>query len=344
MNTMRAVQVVGYHEGLKMTEAPIPEVAGPLDVVVKIGGAGVCRTDLHILEGQWAEKSQVELPYTIGHENAGWVHATGSAVTNVEEGDKVILHPLITCGLCRACRSGDDVHCEQSKFPGIDTHGGYAEYLLTSARSVVKIDDSLEPADVAALADAGLTAYHAAAKAAKRLTARDTCVVIGAGGLGHIGIQVLTALTPARIIVVDRNPAALELAKKIGAHEGVLADGSQVEQVFALTGGHGAEALIDFVGEGGATAQGLAMLRKAGDYYVVGYGENIDVPTIDIVSAEINIIGNLVGSYNDLQDLMALAARGAVTLHTQKYALDDFQQAISDLNAGKVRGRAILVP
>jgi NAD+-dependent secondary alcohol dehydrogenase Adh1 len=197
---------------------------------------------------------------------------------------------------------------------------------------------------VAALADAGLTAYHAAAKAAKRLTPRDTCVVIGAGGLGHIGIQVLKALTPSRIIVVDRNPAALDLAKSIGADEGVVADGSQVEQVLALTGGHGAEVLIDFVGEGGATAEGIAMLRRAGDYFVVGYGENIDVPTIDIISAEINIIGNLVGSYNDLQDLMALAARGAVTLHTQKYKLDDFQQAISDLDAGKVRGRAILIP
>lgn len=344
MNTMRAVQVVGYHEGLKMTEASIPEVAGPLDVVVRIGGAGVCRTDLHILEGQWEEKSQVQLPYTIGHENAGWVHAVGSAVTNVKEGDKVILHPLITCGLCRACRSGDDVHCENSRFPGINTHGGYAEYLLTSARSVVKINDSLEPADVAALADAGLTAYHAAAKAAKRLTPRDTCVVIGAGGLGHIGIQVLKALTPSRIIVVDRNPAALELAKSIGADDGVLADGTQVEQVRSLTDGRGAEVLIDFVGEGGATSEGIAMLKEAGDYFVVGYGENITVPTIDIVSSEINIIGNLVGSYNDLQDLMALAARGAVTLHTQKYKLDDFQQAISDLDAGKVRGRAILVP
>ncbi|GGH99982.1 NAD(P)-dependent alcohol dehydrogenase [Pseudarthrobacter oxydans] len=344
MNTMRAVQVVGYHQELKMAEVPVPSVTGPLDVVVKIGGAGVCRTDLHILEGQWADKSHVHLPYTIGHENAGWVHAVGSAVTNVKEGDKVILHPLITCGLCRACRSGDDVHCEESKFPGIDTGGGYAEYVLTSARSVVKIDDALEPADVAALADAGLTAYHAAAKAAKRLTARDTCVVIGAGGLGHIGIQVLKALTPARIVVVDRSAAALDLAREIGADAGVLADGSQIDQVLALTGGKGAQALIDFVGEGGATAQGLAMLRQAGDYYVVGYGENINVPTIDIVSAEINIIGNLVGSYNDLQDLMALAARGAVTLHTQKYTLDDFQHAISDLEAGLVRGRAILVP
>jgi NAD+-dependent secondary alcohol dehydrogenase Adh1 len=344
VSTMRAVQVVGYHEGLKMAEVPRPDVSGPWDVLVRIGGAGVCRTDLHILEGQWAEKSQVHLPYTIGHENAGWVEAIGSAVTNVSIGDKVILHPLVTCGLCRACRSGDDVHCETSKFPGIDTHGGYAEYLLTSARSVVRIDDSLEPADVAALADAGLTAYHAAAKAARHLTPRDTCVVIGAGGLGHIGIQVLKALTPSRIVVVDRNPAALDLARGIGADEGVLADGTQVRQVLDLTGGNGAEVLIDFVGEGGATSEGIAMTRRAGNYFVVGYGENIDVPTIDLVSSEINIIGNLVGSYNDLQDLMALAARGAVTLHTQKYSLDDFQQAIDDLDAGKVRGRAILVP
>lgn len=163
---MRAVRVVGYHRNLELTEVPKPEITGPHDVIVKIGGAGVCRTDLHILEGQWEPKTHVALPYTIGHENAGWVDAVGSAVTNVKVGDKVIMHPLITCGLCRACRFGDDVHCENSQFPGIDTEGGYADYLKTSARSVVKIDDSLEPADVAALADAGLTAYHAAAKAA----------------------------------------------------------------------------------------------------------------------------------------------------------------------------------
>ncbi|MEU0266838.1 NAD(P)-dependent alcohol dehydrogenase [Nocardioides sp. NPDC006303] len=344
MSTMRAVQVVGYHQPLAMAEVPAPEPTGPFDVVVKIGGAGVCRTDLHILEGQWEEKSGVALPYTIGHENAGWVHAVGDAVTNVAEGDKVILHPLITCGLCRACRSGDDVHCELNQFPGIDTNGGYAEYLKTSARSVVKIDDSLEPADVAALADAGLTAYHAAAKAARRLTPRDKCVVIGAGGLGHIGIQVLKALSPAELIVVDRNPDAVKLALDIGADHGVVAEGTQVDQVLELTSGAGAEVLVDFVGEGGATAEGVRMLRQAGDYHVVGYGENIDVPTIDIISAEINFIGNLVGSYNDLCDLMALAARGAVTLHTQKYALDDFQSAIDDLDNGRVRGRAILQP
>ncbi|MBW0102558.1 NAD(P)-dependent alcohol dehydrogenase [Pseudonocardia sp. KRD291] len=341
---MRAVQVVGYHQPLQMTDVPEPTVVEPFDVIVRIGGAGVCRTDLHILEGQWAEKSGVTLPYTIGHENAGHVHAVGSAVTNVAEGDKVIVHPLITCGLCRACRSGDDVHCEQNRFPGIDTAGGYAEYLRTSARSVVKLDDSLEPADVAALADAGLTAYHAAAKASRRLGPRDTCVVIGAGGLGHIGIQVLKALTPAKIVVLDRNPDALELAMKIGADEGVVADGGQVDEVLSRTKGRGAEVVVDFVGEGGSTAEGLRMTREAGDYHVVGYGENVDVPTIDLVSSEINVVGNLVGSYNDLCDLMELAARGLVRLHTSTYPLDRFQDALDDLDAGRVRGRAILVP
>ncbi|MFT4396844.1 NAD(P)-dependent alcohol dehydrogenase [Gordonia lacunae] len=341
---MRAVQVVGYHDKLQLNEVPAPEVTGPFDVIVKIGGAGVCRTDLHILEGQWEEKSGVSLPYTIGHENAGWVDAIGDAVTNVAVGDKVILHPLITCGLCRACRFGDDVHCENSQFPGIDTNGGYAEYLKTTARSVVRIDDSLEPADVAALADAGLTAYHAAAKVARMTRPGDTCVVIGAGGLGHIGIQVLAAISAVRIIVVDRNPDAVELAQQIGADVGIVADGTHVAKVLELTGGHGAEAVLDFVGEGGATAEGTAMLRRAGNFFVVGYGENIDVPTIDVISTEINYIGNLVGSYNDLGELMDLAARGKVTLHTSTYALDDFQQALDDLDAGRVRGRAILVP
>lgn len=344
VSTMRAVQVVGYHEKLQLAQVDKPVPVGPFDVVVKIGGAGVCRTDLHILEGQWAQKSQVSLPYTIGHENAGWVDAVGSAVTTVKEGDTVIVHPLITCGLCRACRSGDDVHCESNQFPGIDTNGGYADYLRTSVRSVVRIDPSLEPSDVAALADAGLTAYHAAAKAAKRLTPRDRCVVIGAGGLGHIGIQVLKALTPAELIVIDRNPDALKLAESIGADHGVIADGSHIERVLELTDGFGAEVLVDFVGENGSTGEGVQMLRQHGDYHVVGYGENVDVPTIDIISAEISFVGDLVGSYNDLCDLMRLAARGQVTLHTQKYQLEDFQTAIDDLDNGRVRGRAILVP
>lgn len=343
---MRVVRVVGYHENLQMDEAPEPEITSPLDVIVKIGAAGVCRTDIHILEGQWAEKSNVKLPYTIGHENAGWVHKKGEGVTNVEVGDKVILHPLVTCGLCRACRFGDDVHCESSLFPGINVDGGYAEYLKTTARSVIKLDPSLEPTDVAALADAGLTAYHAVAKVARVLRPGETCVMIGAGGLGHIGIQVLKAISGATLIVIDRNEGALKLAKELGADHVIQAtdDGSFVQKVLDLTNGKGAEAVVDFVAEGGSTKTGVKMIRRAGNYLIVGYGENIDVPTIDIISTEINFIGNLVGSYNDLAELMVLAAQGKVKLHTSIYKLDDFQKAIDDLSAGKVRGRAILVP
>ncbi|MDX6397144.1 MAG: NAD+-dependent secondary alcohol dehydrogenase Adh1, partial [Gaiellaceae bacterium] len=158
---MRAARLHEYHQPLQLDEVDEPTATGPLDVVVRIGAAGLCRTDLHIQEGQWAEKTRVKLPYTPGHENAGWVHEVGSAVTNVEVGDTVIVHPFITCGLCRACRAGDDMHCVNGSFPGLDRDGGFAEYLLTSARSVVKLDASLHPADIAALADAGLTAIHA---------------------------------------------------------------------------------------------------------------------------------------------------------------------------------------
>jgi NAD+-dependent secondary alcohol dehydrogenase Adh1 len=341
---MRAVRVHRYDTTPELDEVPDPTITGPLDVIVRIGGAGVCRTDLHIVEGQWEQKSGVTLPYTLGHENAGWVHAIGDAVTNVAVGDPVILHPLATCGLCAACRRGDDVHCENSKFPGIDSDGGYADLLKTNARAVVKLDHSLQPADVAALADAGLTAYHAARKAAATLRPGQRVVVVGAGGLGHIGIQVLRALSAAELIVVDRSWDALSLAEQLGAQHIVAADGTEVAAVQELTGGNGAEAVLDFVGEGRAIEVGVGMLRRAGNYYVIGYGGELRVPTIDIISTEINFIGNLVGSYTDLAELMVLAAQGKVTLHTHKYPLGDYAKALDDLDKGEVRGRAILVP
>jgi NAD+-dependent secondary alcohol dehydrogenase Adh1 len=337
---MRAARLHAYHEALKLDEVDEPKATGPHDVVVRIGAAGLCRTDLHIQEGQWAEKSEVKLPYTPGHENAGWVHEVGSDVTNVEVGDTVIVHPFISCGLCRACRRGDDMHCENGSFPGINRDGGFADFLLTSARSVVKLDPSLHPTQIAALADAGLTAIHAVKKAIPILGAGTRAVVIGAGGLGHIGIQCLRAYTPTEIIVVDPNDKALALAGELGAHHTVKVDGSQREKVAELTDGNGAEAIIDFVGEKGAIEDGIEMVQDGGFYYVIGYGENINVPTIDIISREINFVGNLVGTYNDLAELMVLAQAGKVTLHTKQYPLD----ALHDLDAGRVRGRAILVP
>ena len=341
---MKAVRLHAFHQQPQLDEVPDPKISGPLDVIVKIGGAGVCRTDLHIMEGQWDAAMGTPLPYILGHENAGWVHEIGSAVTNVAVGDTVILHPTPTCGLCHACRAGDDMHCINSSFPGLSTDGGMAEYLLTTARACVKLDPQTRPEDVAALADAGITAYHAVRKAIPLLYPGTTCVVIGAGGLGHIGVQCLAALTATRIIVVDRNPDALKLAEQLGAQHTVVADGRQVDAVKDLTGGNGAEVVLDFVAEQGAEMDGWNMTAAGGSYFVIGYGGTLEIPTLDIISTERNIIGNIVGTYNELAELMALAQAGKVTLHTRTYPLDAAVEALSDLDAGRVRGRAILVP
>jgi NAD+-dependent secondary alcohol dehydrogenase Adh1 len=340
---MKAVRIHGYHQQPVVDDIPEPKISGPLDVIVKIGGAGVCRTDLHIIEGQWEQAMNPALPYVLGHENAGWIQEIGSAVTNVAVGDTVILHPTPTCGLCHACRAGDDMHCENNSFPGLSHDGGMAEYLLTSARCCVKLDPSTQPKDVAALADAGITAYHAVRKALPLLYPGTSAVVIGAGGLGHIGIQCIAALTAADLVVVDRNPDALKLAEQLGAAHTVVADGNHVAAVQELTKG-GAHVVFDFVAEQGAENEGWAMTRRAGSYYVIGYGGELHIPTLDVIGTERNVIGNIVGTYNDLAELMVLAQAGKVTLHTRTYPLDQAPEALADLDAGRVRGRAILVP
>ena len=269
----------------------------------------------------------------------------GEGVTNVAVGDTVILHPQPSCGLCLACRAGRDMQCANAFFPGLSNNdGGMAEYLRTTARACVKLKPETKPADVAALADAGITAYHAVRKAVPSLYPGTTAVVQGAGGLGHIGIQSLAALTAARIIVVDRNPDALALAREIGADETVVADGNQVQAVKDLTDGRGGDVVIDFVAEQGAELDAWAMTAPAGSMYVIGYGGQFTAPTLDFVAGEKNVIGNIVGTYNDLAELMVLAQAGKVTLHTKQYPLDSALDALHDLDAGKVRGRAILVP
>ena len=347
---MKAAVLHQYDESLSSNafvhyeDVPDPKIESPTDVIVRIGGAGVCRTDLHVVEGIWRGKVEVKLPYIMGHENAGWVEAMGSAVTGVKVGDAVICHPLVTSGHCLACRRGDDMHAEESRFPGINADGGYAEYLRTGQRSLIKLPKTLAPKDVAPYTDAGLTAYRAAKKASRHLLPGEYAVVIGAGGLGHIGIQVLAALCAAEIIVVDRGDMALQLAKECGAHHLVKADGHELDRVLELTGGKGAEAVIDFVGEGEAVAKGLAMTRNAGSYYIVGYGGKIELPTLDMITSEKTIVGNLVGTYPELVELMALADRGLVNLATREYKLKDANQALLDLHHGKIKGRAVLIP
>jgi NAD+-dependent secondary alcohol dehydrogenase Adh1 len=321
-----------------------PKIEKPTDVIVKIGGAGVCRTDLHIIEGVWRDKVTVNLPHIMGHENAGWVAEVGRGVESVKVGDPVIVHPLVTSGHCLACRRGNDMHAEENYFPGINANGGYAELLHTSERSLIKLPKTLAPKDVAPYTDAGLTAYRAAKKASRHLLPGQYAVVIGSGGLGHIGIQALGALSAAEIVVIDRSDTALGLAKETGAHHTIKADGHEVEGVLALTKGKGAEAVIDFVGEGGSIEKGLAMTRNDGFYYIVGYGGKVEIPAIDMIISEKTIVGNLVGTYPELVELMALADRGLVKLATKEYRLENANQALLDLHHGKVKGRAVLIP
>jgi NAD+-dependent secondary alcohol dehydrogenase Adh1 len=342
---VKAARLHSYEEDhLHLDEVPEPDLGGHHDVVVRIGGAGLCRTDLHIIEGIWKDILDPELPYTLGHENAGWVEEVGPAVTSVAPGDPVIVHPLITCGVCVGCRRGEDMYCENGQFPGLNTDGGFARFLRTSERSLIKLDERLEPKDVAAFADAGITAYRAAKKAAARLAPGSSCVIVGVGGLGHVGVQALRALCATRIVAVDTSDESLQLAGEIGADELVKSDENVVEKVKDLTGGSGVDAVIDFVGEHGTTDQGPAMLAQGGRYYVVGYGGRVEIPAIDIIFSEIEVVGNLVGNYVELTELMALAAQGKVELHSRTYGLDEINDAIDDFMAGRIHGRGVIVP
>jgi NAD+-dependent secondary alcohol dehydrogenase Adh1 len=342
---MKAFRLHAYGEPPRVDEVAEPEITGPNDVIVRVGGAGLCRTDLHVRDGWFADLSSVDLPFTLGHETAGWVHAVGSAVEHVAVGDTVICHPNISCGTCRACWAGQEMRCARGlNFPGVTRDGGFAELVKTSARAVLPLDPRAAPAEVAALADGGLSAYHAVRKELPALEPGSRVVVIGAGGLGHIGIQCLVALTSAEIIAVDRNPEALKLAEQCGADHGVAADGHHVERVRELTGGTGAEAVLDFVGEDDTAQAALGMLAPGGRYDVVGYGGSLTIPAVQLVLGEVQVVGSLVGTLDDLAALVRLATAGQVTVRTALYPLDAANDAIADLEQGRVRGRAILTP
>jgi NAD+-dependent secondary alcohol dehydrogenase Adh1 len=270
----------------------------------------------------------------------------GSAVTNVAPGDAVICHPVVPCGLCRPCRDGDDVHCPNRRSTGLDHDGGFAELLKTHARAVIKLPAGVEPAEVAGHADGGLTAYHAAKKANTMglLYPGSYTVVIGVGGLGHVGVQVLKAISATEVIAIDVAEEALELAKECGADHTVLADDKQVARVLEITDGSGAQAVLDYVGDHGSTDVGFKMLSRAGTHFVVGYGGMINVSTADVIRAEKSFVGNFVGRYNDLAELVVLAKQGKAKMHSRMYDLEDGPQAFSDLVQGRIRGRGILVP
>lgn len=340
---MKAARLHAYGEMPVVEEVPRPRAAEPFDVVVRVGGAGLCRTDLHVIDGVFAYLS-TPLPCILGHETAGWVDEVGPGVIDLRVGDPVIVHPNVTCGFCEPCRRGDDQLCERFKFAGAMVDGGFAEFVLTSARSLVRLGRSVEPIDVAGLADGGLAAYRAVKRASRSLPPGSAAVVIGAGGLGHVAVQLLQAMTAARVIVVDRSSAALDLASGLGADIVVPADGSHVNAVREATAGRGADVVLDFVGNDSTPADALAMLARAGTYLVVGYGGTLTVPLIDLVGNEISVLGSLIGTHRELVELVAMAEESRVRVTTRRYSLDSIATAIDDLREGRILGRAIIVP
>ena len=346
---MQAARLHEYTEdvsnGLSIDEIDRPAVDRSDHVVVEVKGAGWCQTDNHIIEGMWADYVEQDLPMTLGHENAGEVVGVGEEVRTVEVGDTVICHPVMTCGECRQCRLGEDMHCENVSFPGLTTDGGFAEYLRTSERAAIPLPDGVDPVDIAPHADAGITAYHAVKKATRELNPGDHAVVVGVGGLGHIGIQCLDATSAVEITALDVKPEARELAEELGAHHTVDPTSEDVADVVAdITDGTGAQQVLDFVGADETTALAPDIVAGRGDHHVVGYGGHVHEPSQALVDGEFSYRGTLVGKYTELQERVALVERGDVELRTSRYGLGDINSVAEKLEHNEIEGRAVITP
>jgi len=340
---VKAALLSEYHCPLELVERPEPEPDGPRSVVVRIGGAGVCATDLHAIDGLM-EPAGLTLPVVLGHENAGWVHTVGDGVTTAAVGDAVLLYPAYSCGLCVPCRRGLDVHCERHEFTGLTLDGGFAEYVLVDERSLLKLPPGVEPSAVAPHADAGITAYHAVKKLLPRLAPGSTAAVIGVGGVGHIALQLVQVLGAARVVAIDTDERRRRLANELGADEVLGGQEDVAGAVRELTNGAGADVVLDFVGTDETHAAGLGMLARRGLYSIVGYGGIVSHPSVGFVVGETTVVGNLVGSWIDLWELLQLHGRGDVTLRTETYSLEEVNDVLDRLREGEVTGRAVLVP
>jgi len=343
---VRALRMVGFGREPEVMEIPEP-TPGPGEVVIKVGGAGACHSDLHVLY-EFDASSVWPMPMTLGHETAGWVHTMGAGVEGLSEGDPVAVYGAWGCGLCPHCAVGIENYCERPSViggGGLGRDGGMADYLLVPhQRHLVALPDGLDPATAAPLTDAGLTPYHAIRRSWAKLTPDATCVLIGVGGLGHVAVQIARATTAAQVIAVDVKPEALELARKVGAHHAVSSDDTAASAIRELTGGRGADVVIDFVGATTTLELARSVARVMGDVTIVGIGGG-EIP-LGFFSQpyEVSIATTYWGSRPDLVELLALAAGGQVGSERTVYSLDDAARAYRDLHDGKVIGRAVVVP
>ncbi len=343
---MRALRLTAWKHEPELVEVPDP-TPGPGQVLVRVGGAGACHSDLHLMHDFEGGALPWGPPFTLGHENAGWVEALGAGVTGLEPGQPVVVYGPWGCGRCRTCRTGMENYCEQPPGPaggGLGLDGGMAPLLLVpSARHLVPLT-TLDPVAAAPLTDAGLTPYHAIKRSLPLLVPGSTAVVIGAGGLGHMAVQILTALSPATVIAVDQRPTALHLAARVGATHGVLAGPDAAAEIRELTRGAGAEVVIDLVGVDATLALAAAVVRPTGHLTLVGIGQGSYPFSFFTVPYEVSLATTYWGSIPELMEVVALAEAGRISAHVERFSLEDAPRAYQAMRDGTLHGRAVIVP
>ena len=343
---MKARRLTKWGAPAELVEIPIPR-AGPGEVVIKIAGAGACHSDLHLMD--WPEGTLPwRIPFTLGHENAGWVHEVGAGVTSFKIGDAVLVYGPWGCGRCRPCRLGRENYCERAgeisgSGGGLGLDGGMAEFMLVpSARLLVPLGD-LDPVVAAPLADAALTPYHAIAGSRSRLQPGATAVVIGCGGLGQMAIQLLRATTGVQVIAVDRDDGKLEIARGLGAQV-VRSDDSAVAAIRAATAGVGAEVVLDMVGNDATLALAAKSLRAEGRLVIIGLALGTLPINFFALPYGAEVATSYWGTVTDLMELIALARAGRLRLEVERIPLAGALAAYDRLRRGEIRGRAVIVP
>jgi propanol-preferring alcohol dehydrogenase len=332
----------------RLVETDVPR-PGPGQLLVKVAGNGLCHSDLTMMAMPAAIGTALgwHMPFTLGHEIGGWIEATGAGVEGFGPGDAVALISPHSCGHCPYCRRGQDSLCDAGLVGrGYGRDGGLAGHVLVgSTREIVKLA-MLDPATAAPLTDAGATTYHAVKRTLPRLVPGSTAVVIGAGGLGAFAVQLLRALSPARVIAVDPDPARRDLATELGAHEtldGV--DRATTSALRELTAGDGAEVVIDLVGADATIAAGLAALRKAGSFALVGAaGGTLRRPWYGHLPREAEIFTLQGSTIADAHEVIALAEAGRIRSIIDVFPLARVAEAYEALASGTLRGRAVVTP
>lgn len=351
---MLCARIHDYQKPLVIEEIPKPSNTHGEAVLVKVGAAGLCHSDLHLMNGEWKDAIPLALPKTPGHENAGWVEEIGDTVPEglFSKGDLVAIFGGWSCGICKFCKSGDEQLCVAPRWPGLSQwDGGYSEYILVpSYRFLVKAGkkDGLGPEELAPLTDAGLTPYRAIKKIRHMLGPGTSIAVIGMGGLGSYGIQYAKLLAPnSTVIAIDRNDKKLSLAKNFGADRTVNSTTSRNirQEVLRLTDGTGVDAVLDTVGAENTINDSVRILAKGGALVVVGlFGGQIKVPLLQAVVNEYQIMASLWGNYNELREVIELASQRKIKHVFQRFSLRQINQAIDQLKQGQIIGRAVIVP